>query len=272
MGQRLSRQENLHQRSIPSDLSIKIDSEGIKSEEEIIDLNGSQISEHKSVVITIRMIKMEPINNSTAGQSDNSNNSNMDQNSGQSNLCNNLNNNTYNSSSSLNKLNNLNICDQQSNNLHILDTTTTTPTAITTTNSELATNSELNNLLNNNDSIMKNDLNKLNSCVNYNKLNNLNFNIMDERFNHLRLRNNYDDDFKPQSVINSFNIQNNNNCNSAASSSSNTNLTTNSTFNIPSYGCGGSVSVVDKESLHSKCDVIEGEFFLLLILETFFFY
>lgn len=254
MGQRLSRQENLQQRRTSSNLSIKIDSEVNKSVEEFNNSKDCLISEHKSIVITIRMIKMEPIINSTAGQSDNSN---MDEKDGQSNLCNNLNNNTF-SSSSLNKLNNLNICDQQSkNNLHILDSTTTpTPTNKIETTATTTTNSELNN----NDSIIKNDLNKLNSCVNFNKLNNLNFNIMDERFNHLRLRNNYDDDFKPQSVINSFNIQNNNNCNSAsASSSSNTNLTTN-TFNIPNYGCGGSVSVVDKDTIHNKCDVIEGEF------------
>lgn len=251
MGQRLSRQENLHKRRTSTDLSIKIDSEVKKSSEELIIKNNCLIQEHKSVVITIRMIKMEPIiNSTTAGQSDNSN---MNEINGQSNLCNNLNNNTYSSSSSsLNKLNNLNICDQQSNNLHILDTTITnnletTPTATTTTNSEI------NNLLNNNDSIIKNDLNKLNSCANYNKLNNLNFNIMDERFNHLRLRNNYDDDFKPQSVINSFNIQNNNNCNSAASSSLNTNLTTN-LFNIPNYGCGGSVSVIEKDTIQNTCD------------------
>lgn len=256
MGQRLSRQENLHQRRTSSDLSIKINSEVKNSGEELITSNDCLISENKSVVITIRMIKMESINNSTAGQSDNSNN--LNENDGQINLCNNLNNNTLSSSSSsLNKLNNLNICDQQSkNNLHILDTTATTNKIETITATPI--NSELNNLLNNNDSIIKNDLNKLNSCVNYNKLNNLNFNIMDERFNHLRLRNNYDDDFKPQSVINSFNIQNLNN-NSAASSSSNTNLTTN-TFNIPNYGCGGTVSVVDKDTIHNKCDVIEGEF------------
>lgn len=121
MGQRLSRQENLQQRRTSSNLSIKIDSEVNKSVEEFNNSKDCLISEHKSIVITIRMIKMEPIINSTAGQSDNSN---MDEKDGQSNLCNNLNNNTFSSSSSsLNKLNNLNICDQQSkNNLHILDT------------------------------------------------------------------------------------------------------------------------------------------------------